>query len=391
MPWVHLHINTQGLVKACCDANITLGNIREKSIAEIWNDEPIRKFRRSLLDGKKDKRCLSCYRKEEAGKSSMRLETLNKFEGKMDWVKETTGSGESKSSKPIYLDIRFNNLCNLRCRTCWHGASSSWFEEAKAMKNNAGPQAIISASPDNMILIDQLTSNNHAIEEVYFAGGEPLMMMEHYDLLNRLLASGQLNVRLRYNTNLSNFQLRDQNVVTYWRQFTNVIVSASIDGLERQAEYIRKGLNWDKFIDNMNLIVRDLPHVKLEIAPTVSVFNILSLPALHRYFVDQGLIGINDIYLNLLSRPDFYNIKILPFNLKMEAIKRLESHMTWLADGGADQSVVSEFQGIINFINQDDWSSRIPIFQRQIQRLDEMRSESFKDTFPELTMVLDHA
>ena len=389
MPWVHLHVDTNGLVKACCDANITLGNLREKTIKEIWDDRPIRKFRQALLEGKRDRRCMSCYRKDDAGKRSMRTETLSKFADKLNWVNETDANGDCPSSLPVYLDIRFSNLCNLRCRTCWHGASSSWFEEAKTLKNAAASKAIINATPDNNALIDQLFDGSVQIEEIYFAGGEPLMMQEHYDLLQRLLTAGNRSIRLRYNTNLSSFQLKDQNVLDYWREFKNVVVSVSIDGLHQQAEYIRKGLIWDKFMANIQIIANQLPHVKLEIAPTVSVFNIIKLPDLHRHFVEKEIIGVNDIYLNVLSRPDYYSIKTLPSEVKSLAEANLKRHLLWLMKKNADELVLSEFQGIIQLMNQHNWSFKLPDLKKQLIALDQMRSESFAETFPELKRVLD--
>lgn len=389
MPWVHLHIDTNGFVKACCNANITFGNINQQTLDEIWNGKSIQKFRKSLLAGKRDARCSSCFSKEEAGKNSMRTETLEKFSSSKVWVDHTDSNGYSAESKPIYLDIRFNNLCNLRCRTCWHGASSSWFEEAKELKTHQGKKAVIAATEDTASLIDQLLNAGIELEEIYFAGGEPLMMKEHYDLLEKLVEIGNTNVHLRYNTNLSKLELKRRNALSLWKKFKKVTVSASIDGLGPQAEYVRKGLKWSVFIENMRIVKSELPHVQLEVAPTISIFNVHTLGVLHRYFVDEGLININAIYLNLLSRPDYYNIKVLPKELKQKAQFSLTEHMLWLEEMGADESLISEFQSVLLFMNQEDWSKKIPSLRKNLTVLDEMRSESFQDVFPELKPILN--
>lgn len=391
MPWVHLHIDTNGLVRACCDANITFGNIRDQTVLEIWNSESIRKFRMSLMEGKHDARCSSCFSKEDAGKNSMRTETLEKFASKLNWVDQTDEDGYSEGSQPVYLDIRFNNLCNLRCRTCWHGASSSWFEEAKTLRNNRGSKAVIEATNDSSWLIDQLLSAPFDLEEIYFAGGEPLMMAEHYDLLERLIEIGNTDVHLRYNTNLSKLNLKKRSVLDLWRKFDKVTVSASIDGLGRQVEYVRKGLKWESFVENMHVLKTELPHVELEIAPTISVFNVTSIGGLHRYFVEEGLISINAIYLNVLSRPDYYNIRVLPKELKQKAQVELTKHMQWMELMGVKKTLIDEFEAVINFMNQKDLSKHLPKLKKNLVLLDEMRSECFQDTFPELRQVLDHA
>ncbi|MEP2026407.1 MAG: twitch domain-containing radical SAM protein [Reichenbachiella sp.] len=389
MPWLHLHIDTRGLVKACCDANITYGDINRQTLEEIWQGEPIRKFRKFLLYGQIDKRCASCFHKEKSGKNSIRIETLKKFSNKMDWVKGTEEDGTSPDSKPIYFDIRFNNLCNLRCRTCWHGASSSWFEEAKSLKQNFGSKAIIEASNDSASLIEQILNQNINIEEIYFAGGEPLMMKEHYDLLEGLIKNSQTQVHLRYNTNLSILSLKDRSVLELWKKFEHLTISASIDGLGRQGEYIRKGLNWQTFLNNMQVIKSKLPRVKIEIAPTISVFNILRLAELHRYFVEAGLIEVNSIYLNLLSRPDYFNIKVLPDYYKEQASRQIENHMGWLLANNASETIISEFRSVVDFMCQESWVHHLPKLKNQLQVLDKMRSESYEIVFPEFKKVLD--
>ncbi|MEO9966598.1 MAG: twitch domain-containing radical SAM protein [Reichenbachiella sp.] len=389
MPWLHLYIDTNGMVKACCNANITFGNINTQSVEEIWNGEPIRQFRRLMLEGRKDRRCATCFQKEEAGKSSMRLETLEKFDHKLDWVGQTHESGFSKNSKPIYFDIRFNNLCNLRCRTCWHGASSSWFEEAKLLNTNLGQQAIIQATTDNMSLIGQLLKNPNEIEEIYFAGGEPLMMNEHYEVLDQLIQTSCTSVHLSYNTNLSTLKLKSRSVLDLWEKFEHLTISVSIDGLHDQAEYIRKGLKWDLFIDNMSTIKARLPHAKLEIAPTISVFNIIGLGDLHQYFVNEGLIGADSIYLNVLSRPDYYNIKILTESLKHQAEANIRRHLEWLKPLSISENLISEFESVIQYMNHEDWSKKITQLKTHIQTLDQMRSEQFKVVFPALNSLFD--
>ncbi|SMD31726.1 4Fe-4S single cluster domain-containing protein [Reichenbachiella faecimaris] len=389
MPWLHLYVDTSGRAKACCNGNITFGNINEQSIDEIWQGEPIRKFRRLLLAGEKDKRCASCFDREKAGKHSMRKETLAKFSHKMSWVKNTHIDGISPDSKPIYFDIRFNNLCNLRCRTCWHGASSSWFEEANVLKQNFGEKAIIEASKDSQSFIDQVLGLQVDIEEIYFAGGEPLMMKEHYDLLEGLIKNAQTKVHLRYNTNLSILSLKGRNVLDLWEKFDRVTVSASIDGLGKQGEYIRKGLVWEKFESNMHSIKSNLPHIKLEIAPTISIFNVLKLGELHHYFVDAGLIDINSIYINVLSRPDHFNVKILPSEVKKKASKAISQHIDWLSTQGATTTVISEFRSVIDFMNQDSWTHQLPKLKKQLKVMDEMRSENYEKIFPEFKQMLD--
>lgn len=389
MPWIHLYIDTNGYAKACCNSSITYGSIREKTVESIWNSDSIKEFRKNLLAGVKDKRCAACYKREDAGKESIRTETLQKYKH-INWQHETEEDGSSAASTPIYLDIRYSNICNLKCRTCWHGASSSWFEEAKILRNNLGDKAIIKASSDNPGLIDQLISLNSDFEEIYFAGGEPLMMEEHYMLLSKLIDAEQTKIHLRYNTNLSRLQLKDFNALDYWKKFEKITLSVSIDNLFEKVEYIRKGLKWDLFIDNIKQIKSKCPHIKIEIAPTISIYSILDLPQLHKYFVDNEIIHLNDIYLNVLDRPNYYNIKSFPKDLKLEARERINAHLVWLEEKGSSKKLIEEFTSIITYMELDDWTGQQKSFQKMSNQLDELREEQFEVIFPELSQLIQH-
>lgn len=377
MPWLHLHIDTQGKIRACCSTPITFGDADKDSLSEIWEGKSINDFRQLVLEKGVDNRCAACLNREAAGKASMRTETIAKFPE----LTQSIIDGKEVDIKPVYLDIRFSNLCNLRCRTCWHGASSSWFEEAKLLGNTAGKQAIIKATEDNHGLIKEVMKLIDEVKEVYFAGGEPLMMEEHYELLDQLRLSGQQPL-LRYNTNLSRLQLKDESVLEYWQHFDQVQVSVSIDEMEGRGEYVRKGLKWPQLLENMRLIQTQCPHVKLEIAPTVSVFNVDRLGEMHRFFVEAGLIGVNDIYLNMLDRPLYYNIVHLRDEQKADAKETIESHLVWLRQHQAQSAVIKEFQSIIDYLYSRPASPKYQMqFRQKTKELDRMRKENYDSLF----------
>lgn len=389
MPWIHLYVDTNGNAKACCNSSITYGNVNKENIEEIWQGETIKTFRKNLLAGIQDKRCSSCFKREAANKSSIRTETLENHSHYLNWVKNTSSDGVSKESKPVYLDIRYSNVCNLKCRTCWHGASSSWFNDAKILKNNFGDKAIIKATTDNKSLIEELFTLDSIFEEVYFAGGEPLMMDEHYSFLDNLLNLGQKSVHLRYNTNLSVLKLKDKNVIDYWKQFDNITLAVSIDALGDKAEYIRSGLNWKLLLSNLEIIKKHCPHVKIQIAPTVSILSISTLGELHQYFAENNYIEINDIYLNVLDRPNYYNCKIATIALKEKIQKKLENHIIWLLENNANKVVISEFKSVIEYMNLANWEHELKGFVKQTEKLDTIRRESFETVFPELINLLE--
>lgn len=343
MPWLHLHVSTRGLCQACCIAPITFGDVNKQSIKEIWEGDKINAFRENLLAGKKDKRCKGCYNLEDSGVKSIRQETLEKFGHK------TQNLLDSKSIQPpIYLDIRFSNVCNFRCITCWHGASSKWFEEAKATNTHVANSAIIKAIDDEDDFFQQLERLMPGAEEFYFAGGEPLVMDEHYRVLDLLLDKDKTDVHLRYNTNLSLLSFKGKSVIEYWKKFKRVTVSASLDAAGELGEQIRRDSNWYEIKQNLRVIKNESPNVILEIAPTISNLNVKVFPTLHRSLVEEKLIEIDAIYINILSRPDEYHLKHTED--KTQVVINLKVHVTWLIEQKANQETIDKVEEILKII-----------------------------------------
>lgn len=348
MPWIHLHISTRGLAQACCISPITFGDINKQSVSELWNSPQIKDFRLKLLRGEKDRRCNGCYQREASGNSSIRTETLEKFKHHIPQILKTTPDGLSVL-KPRYLDIRFSNICNFRCITCWHGASSKWFDEAKEKGTNVADQAIIKAIDNEDNFFKQLDTLTPELEEVYFAGGEPLVMEQHYRLLDNLLNQNKTSIHLRYNTNISLLLFKNKNVIDYWNKFDRVTVSASIDAAGEEGEKIRRDSDWSVTKKNLQKVKQSCPHVSLEIAPTVSSLNILHLHDLHRELVNNNIINIDAFYFNILHRPKEYNIKTIQNKNKPQEV--IEEYITWLQNNNASQKTINNLRDILLYMN----------------------------------------
>lgn len=337
LPWIHLHVSQNGRVSPCCNNNRYLGNVQENSIAAIWNGNKFEELREQFLNDIPDKRCSHCYNIEASGKKSMRQISNQKYVKELNRV-------ETNNPEPIYLDIRFSNICNFKCKTCWHGNSSAWFEEGS--KRNASDERIIKAFTNNF---NELLNYLNDAKEIYFAGGEPLIMEEHYQILEELEKRKLFDVELRYNTNFSNLNFKDKSILNIWKKFKKVHVSASIDAAFDLGEEIREGFSWKQFINNRKQMLTNCPEVHFEIAPTISTLNIFKLPELHQELVNQKLIGINDIYLNFLERPQEYNLKSLTIEQKNKSKHIIQQHLNWLNKNGAGTAIVYQFKSLLNY------------------------------------------
>ncbi len=374
MPFIHYHIGNAGYVKACCVTNINYGNCNTQSFDDIWNGEKINKLRAKFKKGESDPRCAVCLNIEKAGGKSIRQETHERF---------LLENSSEAIPLPTYFDIRFSNACNFACRTCWHGASSAWFPEAKQLKRNCADKALI----QNITIFENFISETGEAllqaEEIYFAGGEPLMTEEHYLLLDYLIENKRTKLRLRYNTNFSILEFKGKNILDYWKQFDNVEILASIDAHEKLGEYIRKGFNWDQFVKNRDAI-RELPHIKFKIAPTISVLSIANLPDLYKTCLELDIIEKESIYINILERPHFYNTKAIPASIKVKISKSFDQFYIWAIRNKVPQSVLSQFKECIDYMGADDLSKHWKKFIQETALFDELRNEHspfLKDLF----------
>lgn len=396
-PWVHLHVTQLGTVTPCCqapwDAPNSFGNINEQSIAEIWNGKPMCSFRKKMLSDTPDSRCTRCYEKEASGLRSLRQIYNQQYLHKLNWVNNTDTKGRSPQSKPIYWDIRFSNICNFRCRICGPWSSSKWHKDAEALgMTPSGSNALSYGVKNYDDLIGQLLPFLPQVEEIYFAGGEPLIMEEHYRILQLLQDHKLYHIKLIYNTNLSTLQFKDNSITQIWNQFTTVVVAASLDDTQHRAELQRKEQNWQQTLYNRKTLLHQCPHIDFMLSPTLSVLNAFTLPQLHKEWVQLGFIDVANCYPSVLSQPEVYNIRILPPALKQDLAQQYRQHIDWIQQQPTqypDRKAVqlSEFEHCINYLFSQDWQHLIPQFKKQTLALDLIRNENTPATLPHLAAL----
>jgi sulfatase maturation enzyme AslB (radical SAM superfamily) len=336
-----------------------------------------------MLNEVKSPACQRCYEQEESGFFSGRR-SANKHHGHhIDRLAEN-------DFKMTYWDIRFSNLCNLSCRSCGHIFSSSWYaDQAKLAGPNwaANNSALNIAGKNKNDMWAQLLPHLDYVEQIYFAGGEPLMMEEHYNILDELERRGRFDVRLIYNTNFTQTKLKDREVFDYWRKFKSVAVGASLDAMGPRAEYIRKGTDWDRVRANRDLMLEMCPNVDFYISPTLSILNAHHLPDFHRSWVEQGLIRAQDLNVNILQDPPYLRIDIATDEYKQELIEKYQRHLSWLRPQDPLNRATVGFESAINFLTATDNTALLPKFWAKTHELDKIRNESVLNVIPELSAL----
>lgn len=382
-PWIHLHAYPTGEAYPCCHAEMGVGQVghcKENTLEEIWRDRPMQNLRDHMLTETPSAACGRCYEQEATGFFSGRR-SANKHHG--HHIKRL----HSDKFQMTYWDIRFSNLCNLRCRSCGHIFSSSWFQDQAQL---AGPEwrgvnvPLNYAGQTETDMWEQLLPHIDYVEQIYFAGGEPLMMDEHYRILEELERRGRFDVRLIYNTNFTHIKLKDRLVFDHWKKFDSVAVGASLDAMGPRAEYIRKGTDWDTVERNRVQMMEICPGVDFYISPTLSIMNAWHLTDFHRDWVDRDLIRPQDLNVNILQDPVHYRIDIAPMKYKQRLRMRWEEHLEWLRPLDPLNRATVGFESAITFMMATDNTALLSKFWAKTRELDIIRREDIRKVIPEI-------
>lgn len=280
-----------GKIRPCCQVSAEYS----KPIEEINN--PNRFIELTQVD--RPEACKICWQAEDNGHSSIRNFYKRKFN-------PTVGD------KLQFLDFRNSNQCNLKCRYCGPHFSNQWAKELNIVPSFKHADFW---NFKDTLFVDTLT-------DMYWCGGEPLILKDHYDTCQLLVDNGISNrITLRYNTNLTILKYKNVQVFDIWKKFKAVNIDVSVDATGEAASYIRSGSDWTTIDKNINDILAGLMNnVTLRLTPVISLLNIWFLPELVEYARIKNI----QITPYVLYGPDYLSLSALPPELKDLARSKVE-------------------------------------------------------------------
>ena len=380
LPWIHFYANPDGAVLPCCigDHRKPLGNVQQDSVIDVWNSKQYKEMRLNMLAGTRCEECNSCYQAEDAGVNSFRQTVNRDYAEFLKFADDTNPDGSLDKMNLKYLDIRWSNICNFKCRGCSSTYSSSWATEDN--KHGQDKKVFIFAGgKNNDSLYDQLKPYISDIREIYFAGGEPLLMDKHYDILNHLIETNNTDIKIRYNTNLSSLTFKNTSVIDLWQKFSNVHLNVSLDSWGDRAEYIREGTDWNLLVENIKTVRSACPHIHMGVATVVSAFNVFTLPEFLDTLVNNNLVDKQTTAsFYCLINPNFYSFDVFDDETKLKAIVKLSN----ICYNG---HIKSQIDNVIKQLKSSMTNTQLQKqFKRHTDYYDSIRNRKFVETFPEL-------
>jgi radical SAM protein with 4Fe4S-binding SPASM domain len=392
-PWTHMNVSPKGDVYPCCSNSFTkpFGNVKNSSLKEQFNSGHMKQLRLNMLNETPSEICKTCYQHEDIGGHTFRDYSKKFFSQHFDETVPTTQEdGTVPDFKMRYFDIRFSNICNFKCRTCGSGFSTQWEQEDLKSKVT---YARVFPKNDNPDFLQDIVEQVPNLKTAYFAGGEPLITEEHYILLEEMIRTKKSDhIQLRYNTNMSNLKFKNKDLLALWKHFKNKIgIYASIDHYGERAEYIRHGTDWGVVEENL-LLAKKTPYINLQMNTVLSVFNFLTIGDFYQYLVDKQLYTKDDFVYTLynMSTPEHYTCHILPEEYKVTGKASLEHAIQLLQTNKFKLSHVNQLKDALVWASlYETWDKHKYAFRSEINRVDKLRGENFRKTFPELADLLD--
>ena len=383
------------------------------------HNTPHKKAQRVLmLQNEKPSECEYCWNMEAENKLSDRHYRSGEPWAAVDFERIKNSTGEENDVIPSYVEVNFNNVCNLMCSYCSPQFSSSWQQEVD--RSGGYPTARVHNDPGHFggdrRVIPAREHNPYVDafwewwptlypELVHFrmTGGEPLLDKNTYRVFDHVLADPSAKVHLNVTSNFSVDEKSWQKYLGYVKQLCDGRIEhfmqyVSLDGWGSQAEYMRHGLDFDLLWDRVNQFLTEVPSYNS--LTFIVTMNNLSVTSLENLFA--GILGLRNTYSKtyqrvwfdtpVLREPAWQSLQILP-----EAYAdRLEHLWAWMIR--QSETPEDPFHGFKDYeiarLDRDiawmragqgqDHAGARADFYRFFSEHDRRRGTDFLKTFPEM-------
>jgi len=438
LPWIHVATRPNGDARLCCGSNASQAtngimdaglvkkdngfpaNFGKETLQSAWNNSYMKNVRVTMLEGNIPVSCSKCFEEESKGIVSKRIwETYYWNEEELDLAQLVADTQSDGTVPPMirYLDLRLGHTCNLKCVMCSPHDSSRWTQDYDQLVSKTKSSVVLQQMHwtksdfnntwyEREELWQEIFDQIPNIRQLYFAGGEPLMIKEHKKFLQEIIVRGYADkIVVRYN---SNGVLIDDDIIDIWSKFKEVRFAFSIDALFERNHYIRYPVDWDETKSALIKLDNTPENIKVGIACAVQIFNIKHIIDFAKWKIKQNFKKVNKFYMfgvesgggllnmHMLYIPTFLSARILPKEDKIRLRKDILDFNQWLWDNYRQDDDFwihnpngwNRWESILKFVEAEDHSHLIPDFKEYVANLDSIRNTDAKKVFPELAHLL---
>ena len=433
LPWNSINLRNNGDMRICCNTNSytkNRGTLR-KSDGEAFNAGKddwqsarnaslLKEVRKTMMAGEWHEECERCRQEEVSGIRSRRQYEDEDWNVNNENIKKMLDATSKDGTldviaQPIeFMDIRYGNFCNLKCRMCGPTDSNKWYSDyvdtqgATSFKDGASGKVVLHKNKKGKWDTDHYNwfKNNNRYwnnfeqfapdaKKLYIVGGEPLIIPEHQQSLQRLVDSGKASqIQLEYNTNLT---MVPDKLIHLWEQFEEIRIGVSIDGIDDVFNYQRTPAKFESVYQNM-LKLNDNDRINLKgwFAFTITTYNVFHLPEFMKWkLTKSGLSKFNVIDCprpiinqHMCHSPKYYNVKVLPSITKYQIQDYYDLYKDWINTTNFSEHVKQSFVNILNgvekFMYSEDYSEEfLNKFISETIKLDKIRNQDVTKIVPQ--------
>jgi len=382
LPWISIETTPLGGVRPCCLYTEELPdiNLKTTTLEDAFQSKGMRDLRRSFRRGEKPAGCERCWLEEDNGKKSKRQYMLEKF-------KDIDVTYENNTGKSLeFIDLKLGNICNLKCRICGTWSSSKWAKEeidySDDPKNHIARQWLKDGRwpRESAEFWENLDSLLGQIKYFEFTGGEPWMIKEHFQLLQRAVDKGVANnIDIHYNTNGTQYPKEH----TVWKKFKHVQIAFSVDNTGERFEYERYGAKWRTVNTNIKRVhkLREEGYpISTQLCTTWNVQNIFYLDEILVWAKQQNF---DSIHFNLMHDPWEMAISNMPQSAKSELMLYLQKCRVVHTDYADD---INALQQIVMRSKQEDATD----LHNKLRRTDLYRNQNFATSHSKMAKAIEY-
>jgi organic radical activating enzyme len=336
--------------------------------AKLHNTDHKIKMRQLMKDGHKPSECDYCWKIESMGTDYISDRVFKSLQFKPEEMQEWFDQPADARIIPPTLEVMFDRTCNFACSYCNANFSTTWERDIKKHGNydleTSGGGAFKHDGTANNCY--EKTENPYIkafwkwwpelskeLRTLRVTGGEPLMSTDVWKLID-LFAEEKYQFELGINTNLGAKKSIIDKLIERSHDINNLTLFTSMETTGAQAEYIRDGLNYESWCDNVERILGESNVKRIVVMMTINALCLFNITD----FMDQVMVWKRkyrnriSMSINFLRFPAFQSLTVLPDNLREKSHQQLSD---WYQVNRDDPNLMitekSDIERLISYVD----------------------------------------